>query len=857
MRIKKGDAIIAVLLCTVGCLTPLISGTGPEHVATGLSSTDSAVTVTIPVGAYELTTTSQGDELSITNYGCLSIPGEPMLPTRIFSIAIPPGALVQGVSYETKNGVCLHGSYRIPPCPIPGLMGEQNPAFFIREETRYQENYKAVYGSNTPFPSSVCETVGTGGYRKYNLVDVRITPCQYLPLTGMVRYYPDITVTVHYSFPKAPAARTITSDTTRRTERLAQQIILNYDQAQDWYAKDASTGREQFDYVIITLDKLTSSVTPLADWENLKGRSVAVVTASWINATYEGYDLAAKIRAFLLEKYPSSAWGIQDVLLVGNRDDLPMRRMAQNISGGEPETDYYYAELSLPDNESWDANGNHLYGETYYDPIDFKTEVNVGRIPWSDPDIVHGICEKSAAYEQNNHTEYKKNILLLGAFYESSTDNAVLMEYKVNASHNPWMSDWNKTRMYELGYSNYSMDYDLSYENVKTIWSTGTYGFVDWAGHGSPTECVRLYPNMADFVNTETCPYLNDTHPSIIFAAACSNADSDHLNLGQMMMKQGAVGFLGSNKIAICRLGWKSPTWGSSQTMDYYFTSCCTSMNYTQGLALQWSLHEMYVQYHWNNLNYETFEWGSLWGNPDLTMGPVTTSDPPYTPPAPSGPTHGTIYKNYTFSSTTTDPNGDDISYMFDWGDGTPHTWLGPVPSGTTVSETHAWALNATYNVTVKAKDAHNVSSHWSEALPVTIVVNDPPDTPTLAGPGTGKPGIMYLYTFRTTDSEGDNVFYFLEWGDNTTTGWLGPYPSDAQESASHSWSQKGTYIIKVKAKDSLGYESDWGTLPVHIPMDTILVSIFPKTLERFANASPILRYVVGWYEGKVNGGKT
>jgi hypothetical protein len=688
--------------------------------------------------------------------------------------------------------------------------------------------------------------MGTGGYRKYNLVDVRVTPFLYYPLSGKVMYYPDITVTVHYVFPNG-APQIIMRDSLPRTEHIAQEIILNYDQAQSWYPRDPALGREQFNYVIITLDNLMSSVTPLVDWENLKGKSVGVVTISWINTSYEGDDLAAKIRAFLLEKYPSSEWGIEDVLLVGNRDDVPMRRMAQDIGEGEPETDYYYAELSLPDNQSWDANGNHLYGEYYYDPIDFETEVNVGRIPWSNPDIVHGICEKSAAYEQNNDPNFKQNILLLGAFFENTTDNAVLMEYKTNASHNPWMSGWKKTRMYEQNYSIYPMDCDLTSENVKNVWSTGTYGFVDWAGHGSPTECVRYHPTMIDFVNTYTCSSLNDTYPSIIFACACSNADSDHVNLGQMMLSQGGVGFVGANKIAICHLGWSSPISGSSQTMDYYFTSFCTSMNYTQGAALQWALYQMYITNGWNNYRYETFEWGSLWGNPDLTMGPVTTSDPPVTPPAPSGPTHGKINKEYTFSSSTTDPNGDQLYYMFDWADGTPHTWLGPFQSGTAIFAEHAWILNGTYNITVKAKDSHGVSSHWSEPLPITIVSSYPPNTPTLSGPAKGKPGITYLYTFQTTDPEEDSISYYLDWGDNTTSGWLGPYPSGSPGSASHSWSQRGTYTIKVKAKDSWGGESDWGKLPVHIPTDTAIPSLLQQLFVRFPHAFPLLRYLLGY----------
>jgi hypothetical protein len=842
---KTTYKFVSIFICSFIFCSSAMSATNVIPAQQESHFLDGAVTVPIPVGACEIQKTGQGEKLFIENFGCLLIPGEPEVPARVFSIAIPPGARVRNVTFEAKNGILL-GSYRILPCSLPRVMGQENPVLYLRDQQQYQKNYDRTYTTISPYPESIGQVVGTGGYREYNLVDVRITPCIYYPLSGNVMYYPDIMVTIHYTFPEGSPPTHVMVDTNPRIEQVAREIILNYDQAKNWYSPDIAVGREQFNYVIITLDSLTSSVQPLVDWENVKGKSVNVVTTSWINTTYDGYDLAAKIRAFLHEKYPSSEWGIEDVLFVGNRDDVPMRRMAQDIGYGQPETDFYYAELSLPDNQSWDSDGDHQYGETS-DPIDFEAEVNVGRIPWSDPGIVRNICNKSLAYEQNNDPNFKKNILLLGAFFEEDTDNAVLMEYKVNASHNPWMSGWNKTRMYELGFSNYSMDYNLRYENVIDVWSTGTFAFVDWAGHGSPYECVRLFPEMTDFVNVDTCPYLSDAYPSIIFACACSNADSDYVNLGQAMMKQGGVGFVGSNKVAYGRRAWTSPVCGSSQTLDYYFTSFCTSGNYTQGAALEKALYDMYIHAYWYELRYETFEWGSLWGNPDLTMGPVTTSDPPLTPPVPNGPTHGKVNREYTFSSATTDPNGDQIYYMFDWGDGSPRLWLGPYPSGMTASAVHSWSVNGTYNITVKAKDSHNVSSHWSDPLPITIVLNDPPETPTLSGPDSGKPGKIYLFYFQTTDSDEDDVSYFVDWGDNTTTGWLGPYDSGVQKSASHGWGQEGTYTVKIKAKDTKDAESDWGILPVTIPCsyDHSILRFVEWLFDHFPHAFPMLRHVL------------
>jgi hypothetical protein len=802
--------IVGIFVCTLMVCSVLV---GANSISKGK---DGTINVNISVGTYKITKTGQTHEISIENFGRLLIPGKPNLPSKIFSVAIPPGAKIIDINAYTKD-TTLPGSYWILPSTLPRVIGEENPLIYEQELKKYSENYKSVYESNNPYPSSVVELVNTGGYRKYNLVDVRVNPFTYYPISGKLNYHSLISISVKYTIPEGFSPSNIMIDNLPQTEQTAKEIILNYNQAKNWYPSGPS-GRESYDFVIITLDSLTSSVTPLADWESAKGKGVNVVTTSWISNNYNGYDLAAKMRAFLLDKYPSDAWGIVDVCLVGGYDDVPMRRTAQNVGYGQPETDYYYAELSLPDSQSWDANGNHQYGEDS-DPIDFEAEINVGRIPWSDPDTVQSICEKSVAYEQNTDPAFKKNILLLGAFFWYDTDNAVLMEYKTNPDNYPWMSDWTKTRLYEDVQSSYPCDYDLNYNNVESVWSAGTYAFVDWAGHGSPDACYEYYPSQP-FVDEDTCLSLNDNYPAIIFADACSNSDTDELNIGQAMLKQGGVGFLGSTKVAYGMPAWNDPYDGSSQSLDCFFTTHVTSGEYTQGAAHQWSLREMYVNNLWYYLKFEMFEWGALWGNPDLTMGTVSTSNPPNQPDTPTGPTKGSLNREYTFSTRATDPDGDQIYYKWDWGDGQSSDWLGPYTSGLTVQASHTWTQLGTYELKVKAKDINEATSDWSEPLTITIVLNDSPNTPSISGPATGTPGVIYLYTFVTTDPNGDDVYYYVDWGDNTTSGWLGLYYSGEQATTTHSWNAQGTYTVKIKAKDIPGDESGWGTLDVVIPLN-------------------------------------
>ncbi|MHC4416318.1 MAG: C25 family cysteine peptidase [Planctomycetota bacterium] len=585
--------------------------------------------VAIPVGQYTITATPQGPKITVEGFGALLIPGKPQLPSRIFAIAIPPGADIIEITYDAGNGVVLPGRYAVPPAPLPRVIGEEDPAVTERHRQTYERNHDAVYGSDDAYPADVAKLVRRAGYRKYNLVDVRVAPFAYHPRSRRLVFYPKITVHVDYAMPRRPAEAIV--DDLAHTEKIAREIIINYDAAAAWYPRGRSASRGLHDFVIITLDSLTSSVTPLIDWQDAKGRTVEVVTTSWINASYGGYDLAERMRSFLRDKYPSGQWGIEDVLLVGHYDDVPMRLTWQDIGYGRPETDFYHAELSLPDHLSWDADVDRRWGEDS-DPIDFYAEVNVGRIPWSDPAKVLGICEKSAAYELNDDPAFKKNILLLGAFFWNDdphprTDTAVLMEAKVDQ---PWMSDWTMTRMYEQNadcWSTYACDYPLLHQNVMTVWPTGRFAFVNYAGHGSPTSSHIYGLGMPAFITASDCSSLDDDYPAIIFADACSNSDTDHLNIGQAMMGRGAVGFLGSTKVAFGRPGWEDPYDGSTQSLDYFFTTYVTSGDYTQGQAHQRALRNMYNYGLWSAPKYETFEWGALWGNPDLGMG-TAAQDP-------------------------------------------------------------------------------------------------------------------------------------------------------------------------------------------------------------------------------------
>jgi len=119
------------------------------------------------------------------------------------------------------------------------------------------------------------------------------------------------------------------------------------------------------------------------------------------------------------------------------------------------------------------------------------------------------------------------------------------------------------------------------------------------------------------------------------------------------------------------------------------------------------------------------------------------------------------------------------------------------------------------------------------------IQQNTPPETPQRpSGQTSGKVGSIYLYSTVTSDVDGDSVFYLWDWGDGNFSDWLGPFSSEETATAQHSWSVKGTYSIRVKAKDIYGDQTDWSEpLTVTMPRNIFsTVRLFQRLEHLFPN---------------------
>ena len=204
----------------------------------------------------------------------------------------------------------------------------------------------------------------------------------------------------------------------------------------------------------------------------------------------------------------------------------------------------------------------------------------------------------------------------------------------------------------------------------------------------------------------------------------------------------------------------------------------------------------------------------------------VSTSGntPPNTPTTPSGPITRNVGQSGSYSTSAIDPDGDQVQYRFDFDANGVHaysTYTALMPSGQTASMSYTWNSSGTYVIKAQARDSVGQTSNWSSGLTVTVSsVNQPPNTPTVSGPSKVKVGVTQEFSAITSDPNGDMIEYYFDFGDGTNSGWTPMVNSGIAAHVNHSWTKKGTYIVKAKARDTSLAESAYGSLTISVPRE-------------------------------------
>jgi subtilisin family serine protease len=191
----------------------------------------------------------------------------------------------------------------------------------------------------------------------------------------------------------------------------------------------------------------------------------------------------------------------------------------------------------------------------------------------------------------------------------------------------------------------------------------------------------------------------------------------------------------------------------------------------------------------------------------------------------------------------------------FDWGCGT--SFASPMVAGVAallLSVNSSLSPDEIKSLLCENVDPYNSTEYigtgrLNAQKALIVAIPQPPNPPAIDGTANGKIKQLYNYTFNSTDPNGDDVYYFIDWGDQTNSSWIGPYPSGDVITRSHSWSKKGTYKIQAKAKDVYGNESGWASLSVKMPCsyNIPMLRFLERLFERFPHVFPILRHLLGY----------
>ncbi len=202
-----------------------------------------------------------------------------------------------------------------------------------------------------------------------------------------------------------------------------------------------------------------------------------------------------------------------------------------------------------------------------------------------------------------------------------------------------------------------------------------------------------------------------------------------------------------------------------------------------------------------------------------------------WSPIVDTGGSYGTYLGQETIfdASKSIGIEGEIIDYSWDFGDES---------TGSGITTTHTYQNLGKYTITLTIKDIDGNSATKTSNLWIQDT-NNRPVKPTINGPSSGKFWKEYEYIFSSTDADGNDLFYYIDWGDGKKEEWIGPFESGEEVSLSHIWTKSLKTEIKVKVKDPFGEESDIETLNINmarsrIPTRFIFLNFIKSLLDLF-----------------------
>ena len=634
--------------------------------------------------------------------------GEPNVLGKGIYILLPQGKKPISITAKSENVISFGVGYDIEP------VQEQLPVSKISIE-KNQINNNAVHSSYKLFPGSLYTNLGIQSFRGYNILVLRLNPIQYNAIDGEIIFYQKIKLDITL---KNDNENTLYRDT-KHDEFQIKKMVDNKDIISTYKCNEIKPlVEEQYDLVIITPDFLEDCYRPLKSYHESNGIKTLIKPVEEIYSNYEGVDKQEKIRNYIRFCYQN--YGIEYVLLGGDNDTIPARRI--NMKYLDIPSDLYYSCLDGPYNydedEFWGETNDGENGED----VDMTADVYLGRACTDNPqDVENFICKTVSYLNTDPNDTYLKKVINVAEYLFPFTWGSSYMDELIDeCDTNGHTTEGIPSDRYDVFRLYDSLFYNWDKQDLISKLNQGKH-IVNHLGHSFYHWNMKL--------QREDMPLLTNDKYFFEYSQGCNAGGFDDPNgkdciAEYLTIKTKNAAFAG---IYNTREGlgiWLS-TDGASQHFhrefwDAVFGEDIITISKANEDSKQdnlWRVDNLMNRWIYFELTY--------FGDPTISFVDLAhQSNEPEKPARPQGAVNGKKDEQYTYSTSTIDPDGDQIYYRWDWGDGTFSKWVGPYDSGDTMSYAHSWYKNGNYNIRVKAKDVYGKESTWSDPLSVSMPKN-------------------------------------------------------------------------------------------------------------------------------------
>ena len=148
------------------------------------------------------------------------------------------------------------------------------------------------------------------------------------------------------------------------------------------------------------------------------------------------------------------------------------------------------------------------------------------------------------------------------------------------------------------------------------------------------------------------------------------------------------------------------------------------------------------------------------------------------------------------------DPEGSQLTYLVNWGDGSSPSQIGPTNLGGIIMS-HTYASAGIYMIIGQVSDSSGLSTqHTAQVTVVAPAQNQPPFIDGISSPTSPIAGHQETWILTAHDPENSPIRADVNWGDGSTSA---NTSTSTRMAFPHTYSQAGTYAIRFTVTDDKG----------------------------------------------------